>query len=154
MEFEIIYVFQRKTLKAYALNTLNVSFLYRDFSLVMEIWFKVLEKSWKSIGKNPVFPETDVYHKLHSQEKQPVHNMVAVCRLRSVCYSLARFCVLQQDVSQRRKEEGHQAVPLSQGGRHLPRGKDDEVLAHRHAQIPHWHGGAGLHGSRHRVPGR
>jgi len=39
---------------AYALNTQNVlhfSCLYRDFSLVVEIWFKVLEKSWKSTGQ-------------------------------------------------------------------------------------------------------
>jgi len=25
---------------------------YRDFSLAMNIWFKVMEKSWKSPGKN------------------------------------------------------------------------------------------------------
>jgi len=40
---------------AYALNTqhvLNCSCLYRDFSLFMEIWFKIMEKSWKSTGQN------------------------------------------------------------------------------------------------------
>jgi len=49
-EFEIIDIFfkerRSKYTPAYALNTqhfLNVSCLYRDFSLVMEIWFKVLE---------------------------------------------------------------------------------------------------------------
>jgi len=31
---------------------LHCSCLYWDFSLVMEIWFKVLEKSWKPIGQN------------------------------------------------------------------------------------------------------
>jgi len=58
-EFEIINMFfkerRSKYKPAYVLNThnvLNVSCLYRDFSLVMEIWFKVLEKYWKSIGQN------------------------------------------------------------------------------------------------------
>jgi len=58
-EFEIINMFfkekRSKHKPAYALNTLNVlncSCFYRDFSLVMEIWFKVLEKSWKSIAQN------------------------------------------------------------------------------------------------------
>jgi len=58
-EFEIIYMFfkerRSKYKPAYALNThnvLNCSCLYRDFSFVVEIWFKVLEKSWKSIGPN------------------------------------------------------------------------------------------------------
>jgi len=40
---------------AYALNMqhfLNCSCLYRDFSWVMVIWFKVMEKSWKSIGQS------------------------------------------------------------------------------------------------------
>jgi len=39
---------------ACALDTqdfLKCSCLYRDFSLVMDIWFKVMEKSWKSPGK-------------------------------------------------------------------------------------------------------
>jgi len=55
-EFEIIRMFfkeRRLEYKpAYAINTLhflNCSCLYRDFSLFMEIWFKVMEKSWKSI---------------------------------------------------------------------------------------------------------
>jgi len=57
-EFEIIMIFKERRSKykpAYALNTQNVkkcSCLYRDFSLVMEIWFKVMQKSWKSIGQN------------------------------------------------------------------------------------------------------
>jgi len=58
-EFEIINVFFKerhsKYKPAYVLNTLHFlhfSCLYRDFSLVMEIWFKVLETSWKSIGQN------------------------------------------------------------------------------------------------------
>jgi len=58
-EFEIINTFfkerRSKSKPAYALNTQHFqkcSCLYRDFSLVMEIWFKVLEKSWKSIGQN------------------------------------------------------------------------------------------------------
>jgi len=57
-EFEIIYMFfkerRSKYKPAYALNTrnvLNCSCLYRDFSLVMEIWFKVMEKSWNIPGK-------------------------------------------------------------------------------------------------------
>lgn len=53
----------------------------------------------------------------------------------------------EQDVSQRRKEEGHQAVPFSQGWCDLPCGEDDEVPAHWHTQIPHRYGGTGLHGS-------
>jgi len=39
----------QKISRQYALNThtfLNFLFFYRDFSFVMEIWFKVLEKSW------------------------------------------------------------------------------------------------------------
>jgi len=58
-EFKIINVFfkerRSKYKPAYALNTqnvLNYSCLYRDSSLVMEIWFKVMEKSWKSTGQN------------------------------------------------------------------------------------------------------
>jgi len=58
-EFEIIIMFfkerRSKYKPAYALNTanvLNLLCLYRDFSLVMDIWFKVMEKSWKSIGQN------------------------------------------------------------------------------------------------------
>jgi len=58
-EFEIINKFIKercsKYKPAYALDTqnvLNFSCFYRDFSLVMDIWFKVLEKSWKSIGQN------------------------------------------------------------------------------------------------------
>jgi len=58
-EFEIINMFfkerRSKYTPAYALNThnfLHFSCLYRDFSLVMEIWFEVLEKSWKSIDQN------------------------------------------------------------------------------------------------------
>jgi len=58
-EFEIMNMFFKerhsKYKPAYALNTLNFlhfSCLYRDFSLVMDIWFKVLEKSWKSTGQN------------------------------------------------------------------------------------------------------
>jgi len=50
MEFDIINMFffkrRSKYKPAYALNTrnfLNFSCLYRDFSLVLEIWFKVLE---------------------------------------------------------------------------------------------------------------
>jgi len=48
-EFEIIMFFKERRSKykpAYALNTqrvLHVSCLYRDFSLVLEIWFKLLE---------------------------------------------------------------------------------------------------------------
>jgi len=63
-EFEIINIFFKERRSKYkpaiALNTQNVlqfSCLYRDFSLVMGIWSKVLEKSWKSTGqmcKNPV----------------------------------------------------------------------------------------------------
>jgi len=40
---------------ASAIDTHNVphfSCFHRDFSLVMGIWFKVMEKSWKSIGQN------------------------------------------------------------------------------------------------------
>jgi len=51
--FEIINIFfkerRSKYKPAYALNMqhfLNVSCLYRDFSLVLEIWFKVLEIHW------------------------------------------------------------------------------------------------------------
>jgi len=58
-EFEIINMFFKERRSKYkpaiALNTQNVlhfSCLYRDFSLVMEIWFKVMEKSWKSIDQN------------------------------------------------------------------------------------------------------
>jgi len=68
-EFEIINMFfeerRSKYKPAYALYTqlfLNCSCLYRDFSLVMEIWLKVMEKSRKSHGnplvkmcKNPVY---------------------------------------------------------------------------------------------------
>jgi len=50
VEFEIIHMFfkerRSKCKPAYALDTqhvLNCSCLYRDFSLVLEIWFKVLE---------------------------------------------------------------------------------------------------------------
>jgi len=53
-EFEIINMFF-KDKPAYALNTqhfLKCSCLHRDFSLVMEIWLKVMEKSWKSIDQN------------------------------------------------------------------------------------------------------
>jgi len=71
-EFEIINMFfkerRSKYNPVYALNTqhfLNCSCLYQDFSLVMEMWFKVLEKSWKSPGnplvnmcKNPDFTLT------------------------------------------------------------------------------------------------
>jgi len=67
-EFKIINTFfkesRSKYKPAYALYTqhfLNFSCLYRDFSLVVEIWLKVMEKSWKSPGnplvnmcKNPV----------------------------------------------------------------------------------------------------
>jgi len=59
-EFEIINMFFKERRSKYkpaiALNTqhfLNCSCLFRDFSLVMEIWFKVMEKSWKSPG-NPL----------------------------------------------------------------------------------------------------
>jgi len=60
-EFEIIimFFFKERRLKykpAYILNTQNVLHflcLYRGFSLVMEICFKVMEKSWKSHG-NPL----------------------------------------------------------------------------------------------------
>jgi len=58
-EFEINTFFKERCSKykpVYALNTqhfLKCSCLCRDFSLVMEIWFKVLEKSWKSPG-NPL----------------------------------------------------------------------------------------------------
>jgi len=55
-EFEISHVFlKRRSKYKPALNThnfLQFSCLYRDFSLVMEIWLKVMEKSWKSIGQN------------------------------------------------------------------------------------------------------
>jgi len=54
-EFEIINVFfkerRSKYKPAYALNTQHYrrfSCLYRDFSLVMEIWFKVLEIHWST----------------------------------------------------------------------------------------------------------
>jgi len=57
-EFKIINMFfkdrRSKYKPAYVFNTqnvLNCSCLHRDFSLVMEIWFKVMEKSWKSIGQ-------------------------------------------------------------------------------------------------------
>jgi len=57
--FKIINIFfkerRSKCKPAYALDTqdfLNCSCLYRDFSLVMEIWLKVMEKSWKSIGQH------------------------------------------------------------------------------------------------------
>jgi len=59
VEFEIINIFfkerRSKCKPAIALNTqhfLQFSCLYRDFSLVMEIWFNVMEKSWKSIGQH------------------------------------------------------------------------------------------------------
>jgi len=51
-EFEIIHIFFKERRSKYkpaiALNTQNVLFscLYRDFSLVMEIWLKVLEIHW------------------------------------------------------------------------------------------------------------
>jgi len=58
-KFEIINMFVKERRSKYkpaiALNTqhfLNVSCLYRDFSLVMELWLKVLEKSLKSTGQN------------------------------------------------------------------------------------------------------
>jgi len=58
-EFEIIDMFFKERHSKYkpacALNThnfLNCSCLYRDFSLVMGIWFKVLGKAWKSTGQN------------------------------------------------------------------------------------------------------
>jgi len=51
-EFEIIIMFfkerRSKYKPAYALDTQhfqNVACLYRDFSLVMDMWLKVLEKS-------------------------------------------------------------------------------------------------------------
>jgi len=55
-EFKIIDMFflkerRSKYKPAYALktqNVLNCSCLYRDVSLVMDIWFKVLEKSFKT----------------------------------------------------------------------------------------------------------
>jgi len=57
-EFEIInYFFKERCSKykpAYALNTqsfLQFSCLYRDFSLVMEIWFKVLEIHWSKCAR-------------------------------------------------------------------------------------------------------
>jgi len=58
-EFEIMNSFfkerRSKYKLPYALNThkfQQCSCLYRDFSLVMDIWFKVMEKSWKSTGQN------------------------------------------------------------------------------------------------------
>jgi len=58
-EFEIINMFfkERRTkykpaYTLYAQHFLNFACLYWDFSLVMEICFKVLEKSWKSIGQH------------------------------------------------------------------------------------------------------
>jgi len=58
-EFEIIIMFfKERRLKykpAYALNTqnvLNLFCLYRVFSLVVDICFKVMEKSWRSIVQN------------------------------------------------------------------------------------------------------
>jgi len=65
-EYEIINMFfkerRSKYKPAYALDThsfQNCSCLYRDFNLVMEMWFKVMEKSWKStlvkMCKNPAF---------------------------------------------------------------------------------------------------
>jgi len=52
-EFEIINIFfkerRSKCKPAYAFNTQNV---VNCSCLVMEICFKVLEKSWKSIGQN------------------------------------------------------------------------------------------------------
>jgi len=63
-EFEIINIFFKERRPKYkpaiALNTLHFlqfSCLYRDFSLVMEIWFKVMEKSWKSTGQNVKNPD-------------------------------------------------------------------------------------------------
>jgi len=60
-EFEIINTFFKERRSKYkpaiALNTQHVlqfSCLYRDFSLVMDIWFIVMEKSWKSIGQKCV----------------------------------------------------------------------------------------------------
>jgi len=65
MEFEIMNMFfkerRSKYKPAYALNTLHFqtcSCLYRDFTLVMEIWFKVLEKSWKSMSQTVSEPCT------------------------------------------------------------------------------------------------
>jgi len=62
-EFEIINrIFKERRSKykpAYALNTqhfVHFSCLYRNFSLVMDIWFKVMEKSWKSIDQNVYEP--------------------------------------------------------------------------------------------------
>jgi len=58
-EFKIIDMFFKegcsKYKPEYALNmqnVLNCSCVYRDFSLVMEMWFKVMEKSWKCIGQH------------------------------------------------------------------------------------------------------
>jgi len=60
-KFEIINMFfkerRSKYKPAYAPNLQHFqkcSCLYRDFmfGLVMEIWFTVMEKSWKSIGQN------------------------------------------------------------------------------------------------------
>jgi len=57
-EFKIINLFfkerRSKYKPAYALNTqhfLKCSCIYRDFSLVMEIWLKVLEIHWSKCLK-------------------------------------------------------------------------------------------------------
>jgi len=61
-EFEIINMFfkerRSKYKPAYALNTqyfLHFSCLYREFSLVMEIWFKVLEIHWSKCVRTLLF---------------------------------------------------------------------------------------------------
>jgi len=51
-EFDIINMFIKERRSKYKQHFLNCSCLYRDFSLVMEIWFKVMEKSWKSTGQH------------------------------------------------------------------------------------------------------
>jgi len=58
-EFKIINMFFKERRSKYkpasaldTRNVLNCSCLYRDFSLVTDIWFKVMEKSWKSIGQH------------------------------------------------------------------------------------------------------
>jgi len=78
-EFDIINMFFKERRSKYkpaiALDTqdsLNCSCLYRDFSLVMEIWFKVREKSWKCMIKMCKNPELNPT-KLNRRHKYFTH---------------------------------------------------------------------------------
>jgi len=51
-EFEIIKMYFKESRSKNAQHFLNCSCLYRVFSLVVEIWLKVMKKSWKNPG-NP-----------------------------------------------------------------------------------------------------